>query len=250
MSSVQRIELPDPKIGSKGYLINRKGRFLFEDEPSVLRTLACTGAGAGGFTVYDGIPNQHGFFPQSEQDAYLANGRWKYDKRWSEEDDLRNGRIIFKANPAILGSWMFDVQAHHGLNVFAEGGNESALTFATVSWMRAKRGNKSFFLDRKGTFCLEKGATAFKGIAITHGGSGSIRVYDGIPNENGFFPDERMPESDPNYWVRNGRPIFEAHPPWVQMWFPDAGCLHGLTVRSEGGHAGSNAMATLVWQKK
>ena len=44
---VIRVALPEPRIGSKIYLIEEKGVYVFEEGPSVLRSLACTHIGAG-----------------------------------------------------------------------------------------------------------------------------------------------------------------------------------------------------------
>lgn len=108
-------------------------------------------------------------------------------------------------------------------------------------------GGKCWLLEDKGIFVLEKCAGVLRTIACTHAGSGSLAVYDGIPNENGFFPDHEMPDTDPNYHMRNGRPIYRATPVVMGSWMLDAGFFHGLTLLAKGGTDSACAIASVVW---
>lgn len=108
-------------------------------------------------------------------------------------------------------------------------------------------GGKCWLLEDKGIFVLEQCAGVLRTIACTHAGSGSLAVYDGIPNENGFFPDHEMPEDHPDFLMRNGRPIYRATPVVMGSWMLDAGFFHGLTFVVKGGTESTCAIASVVW---
>jgi hypothetical protein len=108
-------------------------------------------------------------------------------------------------------------------------------------------GAKCWVLERKGLFLLADTPGTLRTIAITHAGSGALIIYDGIPDEEGLFPDEHMPESDPLFLARNGRPIYKANPVVMGSWMLDAGFSHGLTLRAMGGHDPTAAIASVVW---
>ena len=128
--SVARLDLPTPPMGGKCWVLDDKGIFVLETGPGVLRTIACTHAGAGSLEAFDGIPNDDGFFP---------------DRELLEEDDLwwaRNGRPIYRANPVVMGSWMLDGGFMHGLTIFASGGRDAVNAIASVVWMPFKAAKK------------------------------------------------------------------------------------------------------------
>ena len=108
-------------------------------------------------------------------------------------------------------------------------------------------GGKCWLLEDKGIFVLEKCSGVLRTIACTHAGSGSLAVIDGIPDENGFFPDHEMKEDHPNYHMRNGRPIYRATPVVMGSWMLDAGFFHGLTLLAKGGTDSACAIASIVW---
>ena len=109
-------------------------------------------------------------------------------------------------------------------------------------------GGKIWLLDRKGMFVLEEGPGMMYTIACTHAGSGSITAYDGIPNEEGFFPDEEIADTDPDYATCNGRKIFNSNPAMMGSWMTNGGFMHGLTILAGGGmHESVALMASIVW---
>lgn len=124
-------------------------------------------------------------------------------------------------------------------------------------------GAKGWLLSEKGIFVLQRGPGTLRTLAITHAGSGNLEAIDGIPNDDGFFPAERdrqvMPErTDAEddaaflqrlkvFHTRNGRPFYRANPIVMGSWMLDAGFSHGLTIRAEGGHDSTSAIATIVW---
>lgn len=132
---MERISVEPPEIGFKGWLINRKGRFLFEEGPATLWAFNCTAAGSGGFAIYDGVPDEQGYFSDP------ATG---------------NGRMVFEGLPATLGAWSLGIQLNHGLYVVAEGGHEAVPSVGTLSWMPGKMGAKSFLWKERGTIVLEE----------------------------------------------------------------------------------------------
>ena len=110
-----------------------------------------------------------------------------------------------------------------------------------------KMGGKCFLLEDKGWFVLQEGAGVLRTIACTHAGSGSLMAFDGVPDENGFFPDENMSPDDPRYWTRNGKPIYRANPVVMGSWMTDSSFEYGLTIRATGGVESASAVATIVW---
>lgn len=131
-------------------------------------------------------------------------------------------------------------------------------------------GGKVWLLEDKGLFVLERGPGVLRTIACTHAGSGSLMAIDGVPDANGFFPDENMEEPQmPNlngveparaesimqgylnvrsrFECRNGRPFYRATPIVMGSWMLDGGFTHGLTIRAEGGTISASAIASIVW---
>lgn len=109
--------IPMPLLGGKAWVLDRKGQFVLEKGPGTLRTIACTAAGSGTLLAFDGVPGENGEMP--------ADG-------W---------RLIYKANPPVMGSWMLDGGFSKGLTVRHYGGQESTPTIATLVWVpyRAKQ---------------------------------------------------------------------------------------------------------------
>lgn len=108
--------LPMPPLGGKCWLLNRKGIFVLHKGAGTLRTLACTHAGSGSVTAFDGVPNAEGVFEEMD-------------------GDVPNGRSIFWATPAVMGSWMLDAGFHHGLTIRALGGQSGTAAMATIVWV-------------------------------------------------------------------------------------------------------------------
>lgn len=124
---VINIDLPPPQIGSKCFLLERKGMFILERAPGLLRTIACTHAGCGSMLAIDGIPNDQGFFPEREEGDF--------DMPTDPTKGAYNGRPFYRANPVVMGSWMLDAAFYHGLTIYAAGGNDDVAAIASVVWM-------------------------------------------------------------------------------------------------------------------
>lgn len=119
---------------------------------------------------------------------------------------------------------------------------------------KPKMGGKCFLLNDKGLYVLEEGPGTFITAAVTHAGAGSLEIIDGIPDENGFFPDYQEPDpldDDPEvieeWGKRNGRAFYSATPVVMGSWMLNAGFHNGLTIRAEGGHGSVPAIASIVW---
>jgi hypothetical protein len=122
-------------------------------------------------------------------------------------------------------------------------------------------GGCCYLLEAKGLFVLHTGPGTLRTIACTHGGSGAIEVLDGIPDDNGFFPDEALTEPQaidfaaPSdyfdarnaYHSRRGRALYRANPVVMGSWMLDSGFIHGLTIRAQGGSTSACAIASIVW---
>lgn len=127
MSLVTRVEIPQPKLGGKCWVLEQPGRYILEPGPGVLRTLAVTHAGSGSLIAFDGVPDERGRFPDLDVD--------EDDPRWWQ----RLGRPIYRACPVVMGSWMLDGGFMHGLTIFADGGGHGISCTASIVWMPYRR---------------------------------------------------------------------------------------------------------------
>jgi hypothetical protein len=105
-------------------------------------------------------------------------------------------------------------------------------------------GGKCWVLDQKGQFVLERGPGTLRTIACAHAGSGSLHIFDGIPDENGELPMAMI--EIPGY-NGNGRQLYKANPVVMGSWMLDAGFQHGLTIRAYGGQQATPCIASIVW---
>lgn len=105
--------IPMPKLGGKCWLLDAKGQFVLERGAGTLRTIACTGAGSGTLVAIDGVPDENGEIP-------LEHGSW---------------RLLFKANPVVMGSWMLDAGFNNGLTLRNTGGQAANSCMASVVWV-------------------------------------------------------------------------------------------------------------------
>ena len=125
-SVVTRVRLPVPSVGGKAWLLNRKGVFVLEEGPGVLRTVACTHIGSGSMIIRNGLPSADGEFPPVPD----------FDE--GEEGEYP-GRPLFRANPVVMGSWMMDAGFIEGLTIQAEGGMDNNCAIATIVWLPARQ---------------------------------------------------------------------------------------------------------------
>lgn len=109
-------------------------------------------------------------------------------------------------------------------------------------------GGKPWLLNEKGVFVLEEGPGMLQVCLITHAGAGELDIYDGVPDEEGFFPDQNIPQSDPKYGAANGRRFSSFSPVYMGAWQMNAGFHHGLTIICRGGDQAP--FATFVWTAK
>lgn len=117
--TIYKPDVPKPEIGSKGFLVDKKGIFELEVGPCVLRGIACTHSGSGVFEIYDGYGASVGvFFPKVN----------------SAPKGAPNGRRVFFSGASQLGMWTLSVGMHHGLTVVAHGGTDGIPTVATIVW--------------------------------------------------------------------------------------------------------------------
>jgi hypothetical protein len=66
------VQVREPEIGAKGFLIDSLGLFVLESGPGLLRGMACTHAGSGVLLAYDGLPNGTGFFENRNRSPMAA----------------------------------------------------------------------------------------------------------------------------------------------------------------------------------
>ena len=125
------IKLPVPIIGSKCWLLEGKGTFVLETGPGTLQAIACTHGGSGMLVAHDGVPDKDGFFPNENEVVDLATVG---DEHWT-----RNGRQLYKANPAIMGMFQLSAGFHNGLTIRALGGTDQVHVIASIVWMPFRR---------------------------------------------------------------------------------------------------------------
>ncbi len=121
-----RIEVPEPRMGSKCYLIERKGIYVLEVGEGVLRSIACTHIGSGSTLFSDGVPDEHGYFGNERMDPY------------SREYMTSNGRKLQAMSPQIIGFQALDAGFRHGLTVSCIGGTMGVPVFISVCWIKHK----------------------------------------------------------------------------------------------------------------
>jgi len=117
--TIYKPDVPKPEIGSKGFLVDKKGIFELEACGSVLRGIACTHSGSGVFEIFDGRGASVGVFFPKIKDAPKG---------------APNGRRMFFSGASQLGAWPVNVGLHHGLTVVAHGGTEGVPTVALIIW--------------------------------------------------------------------------------------------------------------------
>jgi len=110
---VNIVDLPQPPVGNKIFCAQDHGIYVLESGPATFRAMANTHQGNGSISVVDGVVTPGGQV---------------------------QGRLLFNANPPILGMWMFDGGCHNGLVLVLEGSAVmSGLSpCVTITWMPAK----------------------------------------------------------------------------------------------------------------
>lgn len=102
-------------------------------------------------------------------------------------------------------------------------------------------------INEHGIYILEKGPAILQGIMCTHAGAGSFAIYDGIPGENGHFPDEHIRPGEKGYETANGRLLYIASPAIMGMWMAGGGAQHGLTLISTAQTQSSAPFVITTW---
>lgn len=136
-----RIMVPDVPMGGKPFLIRRAGMYVLEEGPGMLQTIDVTHAGSDEFSVYDGVPDERGFFPEGD----LEEGDPGFGSH--------NGNRFSHFSPTVMGAWMMNAGFRHGLTIEVTGGSFDVAPFATVVWTPFKTGNRT-----SGKFPVEKPA--------------------------------------------------------------------------------------------
>ena len=122
--NIHHITVPEPRMGAKSFFIEKKGIYVLETGPCVLRSLSCTYVGTGTFMVRDGVPSEAGHFDADRLDPF------------SDEYMLANGRRVYVMSPQAIGFWGLDAGLHHGLTIVASGGDGPVMV--TVCWLKIK----------------------------------------------------------------------------------------------------------------
>jgi hypothetical protein len=143
------VYIDEPPIGNKIFLIKQYGTYVLERSPTMWRSMACTHAGSGaGVTVYDGIPDEDGFFQKdvreivvlppnpTKEDLEAHNNKVKLMQQ--QELWNYNGREVYFANPACMGMWMFDGGTPRGLTIRVVGAVTATSPYITLTWVKLK----------------------------------------------------------------------------------------------------------------
>lgn len=113
------IDLPQPPIGNKIYYASQAGFYILEKGPCVWQAMANTHQGTGCIKVFNGVPNAKGHFENPPDEIVL----------------IKNGRLVFNANPPILGMWMFAAGMDRGLTLEISGVLNNISPSITITWM-------------------------------------------------------------------------------------------------------------------
>ena len=127
------------------------------------------------------------------------------------------------------------------------GRTSSGLRVVRVRLPKPAMGAKCYLVERKGIYVLEAGEGVFRSLSCTHVGSGSVHIHDGLPDENGYFGNERMDPYSKEYMSANGRKLYAAVPQVMCFWMLDAGFRRGLTVVASGGAPDSVVFLSISW---
>ena len=114
-------------------------------------------------------------------------------------------------------------------------------------------GNKIFCAQGAGVYILEEGPGTWRAMANTNQGTGSVNMYDGIPDKNGNFK-QNSPKAILNQETGiidlhcdfDGRQLFLA-PGILGMWMFDAGVKYGLTLVIKGTMGNASPVVTVTW---
>jgi hypothetical protein len=137
----ERVFVAQPPMGAKVYVIERPGLFVLEEGPGTLITDACTHAGAGGLVIYDGMPDNQGYFPESEKPTDDATAYATPGDRDAAFDRYgkRHGRELLRQPAAVMGSWMLNAGFHNGLTIDVSGGHMDLYPVASIVWQPFRR---------------------------------------------------------------------------------------------------------------
>lgn len=121
---ITKIIIPQPSMGSKGWVLDEFGLFELERGPGVLRGMACTHTGTGAIEIVDGFLNEDGYYPDEEvRKNHLTDDYCKC-----------NGRILFKSPGSVMGMWTLNIAFQHGLTIHALGGHGNQGPCITLIW--------------------------------------------------------------------------------------------------------------------
>lgn len=85
------IQVREPEMGAKAFLIEQEGLYVLAMGPGVMRGIACTHAGTGALIAHDGVPNGSGFFENRDRPPMAPGGSdeiWKCPRCRGEQCPL------------------------------------------------------------------------------------------------------------------------------------------------------------------
>jgi hypothetical protein len=142
-----RIKIRQPPIGVKMHLVKEHGMFIFEEGPTTIYGLACTHPGSGGVVIYDGLPDESGFFPDVTPFHEFVPENPTPDQikaaqeAYQEAFYNRNGRDVYYANPAVMGMWFFNGGLINGFTLVSRSDHPATAPIITLTWQpERKRG--------------------------------------------------------------------------------------------------------------
>ena len=128
-------------------------------------------------------------------------------------------------------------------------GGRSGLPVYEVETPEPRMGAKSFLVETKGIYILERGPAVLRSLSCSYMGTGGFSVRDGVPTAGGHFDADRLDPFSKEYMLANGRRMFIMSPQIIGFWGLDAGIHHGLTVVANGGQKGGPVLVTVCWIK-
>ena len=97
-------------------------------------------------------------------------------------------------------------------------------------------GYRGYMIEKKGVYLLASRPGVIGVLAVSHVGSGTVRVLDAIPTKDGRY-------------LAHPKEIFKQNPQTMCLWALEAGFSQGLTVEAVGGSPATPVFLSVSWNQ-
>lgn len=97
-------------------------------------------------------------------------------------------------------------------------------------------GYRGYMIEKKGVYVLASQPGVIGFLAVSHVGSGTVRVLDAIPTKDGQY-------------LAPPKEIFKQNPQTMCLWALEAGFENGLTVEAVGGSPATPVFLSVSWNQ-